>query len=272
MRAMTDSSREVLRGALLALASVVLCLAQAGGASSPSEERREKTPAAYFYEADSLYAKGEFQKAIDEYSEILNKGYESGSLYYDIGNAYFKLGDLGRAILYYERARTLIPLDADLKTNLEYAQSLMEESGGAESRRWWMKYFENLTAVINLRDLALLLSAGYLLIVFLFAAHIVYRDRIKKRLVIPLVLLAAALLRVGSSFGARLYERELLRPAIVLAKEAECRFEPFDTSTVYFKVYAGNKVYVLISKESWSKIRRPDGKMAWLKNDAIERI
>src|SRR4030095_1931656 len=59
---------------------------------------------AEFIEANQEYAQGHFKEAIDQYEAIVRSGQWSANLFYDLGNAYFRTGDLGRAILNYERA------------------------------------------------------------------------------------------------------------------------------------------------------------------------
>ncbi len=251
---------------------LALCAFFLGAAPVLSDQKREKAYEALFYDANSSYEKGEYQKAIDGYNEIAGRGLESGNLYYNVGNAYFKLGELGQAVLYYERAKALIPRDADLKSNLAYAQSLIEESPAVEGKAWWMAFLEGLTSFFDMRALTVLLSAAWSLLMLLLALYVVRRDRFRKGLAAALAVTGLVLTAGMASFGVRAYEREFLKPAIVLAKEAECRFEPFDTSTVYFKVYAGTKVFVLASKGEWAKVRRSDGKMAWMKSDTVSLI
>jgi len=80
--------------------------------------------------ADSLIGSGnqhymerEYDKAVDCYSRVISMGYEASSLFYNLGNAYYKQNDLPRAILYYEKARLLAPWDEDIRQNLAIANS-----------------------------------------------------------------------------------------------------------------------------------------------------
>ena len=77
------------------------------------------TSAAELYiTANRDYNEGRYQKAIEGYLRLFDSGYVNGHLYYNLGNAYFRSGQLGRAILNYKRAELLIPRDADLNFNL----------------------------------------------------------------------------------------------------------------------------------------------------------
>lgn len=232
----------------------------------------ERSIQAVFSDANSYYEKGEYAKALEGYRAIMARDAESGNLYYNMGNAYFKLDDLANAILYYERAKRLTPHDADLKSNLEHALSFVEDSAASGGKSSWIEFLQNLTSALNIDQLAVLLWLLLLFAALLFSVKVVFHRHVKRRLVLPIAVTIVTVSFLMVSFLARAYEDQFRRGAVVMAKEAECRFEPFDQSTAYFKVRTGDKVFVLVSRESWSKIRRPDGKMAWIKNDAIQLI
>jgi tetratricopeptide (TPR) repeat protein len=74
-----------------------------------------------FKEANQCYQEGKFNEALEHYKKLENLGYQSGALYYNMGNTYYKLGAVGYAILYYEKAAKLIGNDEDLIANFEHA-------------------------------------------------------------------------------------------------------------------------------------------------------
>ncbi len=73
-------------------------------------------------EATKMYQEGDYQKAIDLYNEMLSDDMESATVYYNLGNCYYKQGEIAKAILNYERALLLHPGDNDIKYNLTMAQ------------------------------------------------------------------------------------------------------------------------------------------------------
>jgi tetratricopeptide (TPR) repeat protein len=81
-----------------------------------------------FFIANQAYKENRFQDAIDGYKQIIDSGHKNGHLYYNLGNAYFRMNELGKAILCYERARLLIPRDADLNFNLRYAGDQVQDA------------------------------------------------------------------------------------------------------------------------------------------------
>ena len=85
---------------------------------------------------NEAYQAGDFAAAIDAYVAVLEAGFESADLHYNLGNAYFKAGDLGRAILAWERARVRAPGDADVEANLELARRLTVDVVEPMPRFW----------------------------------------------------------------------------------------------------------------------------------------
>ena len=71
--------------------------------------------------AEEAYRSSEYVTAINSYEEIVESGWSSGAIYYNLGNSYYKEGQYGKAILSYERARRDLGNDADLMTNLKLA-------------------------------------------------------------------------------------------------------------------------------------------------------
>jgi len=87
-----------------------------------------ESPREAFERAESFYQEQQFAQAAEVYESVRAAGIEDGVLYYNLGNAYFKAGSIGRAILSYERARLLLPGDDDVRTNLSFANELVAEA------------------------------------------------------------------------------------------------------------------------------------------------
>ena len=82
----------------------------------------EKTSGTQMAEANQLYEAGQYQEAASAYQSMVDAGADDGALYYNLGNACYKSGDLGRAILNYRRAQIIDPRDSDIETNLQIAR------------------------------------------------------------------------------------------------------------------------------------------------------
>ena len=123
-----------------------------------------------FYQANTYYSMEKYNKAIEAYEEALNSGFESGNLYYNLANSYFKNGRLGEAILNYEKAMRLIPRDSDLKLNYEYAKSFIKGGIMESKARWYRIIFDRMFSLVTVDGLAFSLAvvfSGILLIILL---------------------------------------------------------------------------------------------------------
>ncbi len=137
------------------------------------QARDNKEPNQIFYQANASYEQKDYAKALENYNRILGMGLESGALYYNIGNSFFKMGKMGYAILFYEKARRFIPQDSDLRANLTYARSLIADSEPMNSwKRVVTRFIRMPFRSMNINSLLILTSAIYLIVVSLLAAFI----------------------------------------------------------------------------------------------------
>ncbi len=219
-----------------------------------------------FNRANVYYEQANYDEAIKQYKSILEEGLESGNLYYNLGNCYFKKGKLGEAIFYYEKARRLTPQDRDLESNYEYARSLIK--GGTVSRqeslpvRLWNNLFEKLT----IDGLTILLSSFFILILIGILTSLFFTPLKKQVLIFTAFLglcFAAGLVGLNGKISF------LNKEAIVVTEQTDAKFEPMDKATAYFTLYEGMKVEVTSSKDNWYKVRRQDNKSGWIEKSAL---
>ena len=234
-----------------------------------AQEERIRDPKYIFYKANTFYEEAKYEDAIREYEKLIDQGYESGNLYYNIGNCYFKKGELGKAILNYERAKKFIPHDSDLKSNYEYARSLVEEKI-PEMKTWWpFRLLKGFSDYFTMNKLTLFSSILYIVAICILIISIFFKA-IKKYVnySISIIILIFILSIISLSVKINNIDKE----AIIVSESIDSRFEPFDRATTHFILYEGMKVYVLKSKEDWYKIKRMDGKIGWVKRSALEVI
>jgi len=229
-------------------------------------------PRSLFYKANSLYEQREYEKASQEYANILNSNIESGALYFNIGNTFFKMGKMGYAILSYKKAQRLMPGDSDIKSNLAYAESLTEDSALQALRQnkvaWLFKFpFRE----YSLNTVSIILLILYIMLIAMLLIGIIYPVFKRRMAILFYPVLIGFILTLGA-FSIRYYDEEMLSHGVIVAKEAECKYEPIEKSNNYFTLKEGQEVLVLKARSGWSRIRRLDGKLAWVKSDAVEEI
>ncbi len=229
---------------------------------------------AFFDEGNQRYQDGDFDGALASYARILEEGLESGDLYYNLGNTYFKRGELGPAILYYERARRLMPADDDLLANLALARQQTDDDITPlpefwlfRAVRWWVELVSR-SALAWLAAVAYIAAAGGTVLWILkpgTPAALWARRAASTAAVVALV------------FGINLVVRELgigaPQEAVVMATEADVHSAPSgDSALRIFAVHEGAKVRMGRRSADWVEIVLEDGTVGWVAADEIEPI
>lgn len=231
-------------------------------------QNEEKTRS-LFYQGNTNYSEGKFQDAADDYEEALKFDFESGPLYYNLGNSYFKEGRLGKAVLNYLRSLEIMPLDADLRSNLEYAQSLIKDGVIEPTRGFFTQLYYKVMSVFPLNRITIITSCIYFILSGLIIM-IIFAKRSRK--VISYIALGLfVLLIVSASFLYTQYLKTIVHKiAVVTVESIEAKFEPLHDATSFFTLNEGEIVSIISSRGDWLKIRRPDGKQAWLPSSSLD--
>ena len=122
-----------------------------------SEETAEET----FIRAETLYRNQDFQGAMGLYEELLKDGLRTSALYYNLGNAYYKADDVGKAVLNYERALRLSPEDQELRHNLAFVREFLQDQVTQSEPSRWMKRLARLPRFFSTDAMTLILSFCY---------------------------------------------------------------------------------------------------------------
>ena len=223
---------------------------------------------ARFFNAGSLYKQGDYEGATKQYEEIINNGLTSGYLYYNLGNNYFKKGDLGRAILNYERARTLIPRDSDLESNYHYAYSLIVNYHFDVKQPLIHSLIHGYSDKITINELTIICFLLGLLIGILHLAGLFLKWTPKISWFGMVVLSFLFVCHIFFLVDKIHYQNNL---ATVLSK-TDSKYEPIEQATTHFELPEGSKVQIMKGKGEWIKIQRSDGKTGWSKKDRLEKI
>lgn len=215
--------------------------------------------------ANGLYAAGEFNDALNCYNKIEESGAASSDLYYNMGNAYYRLNQVGRAILYYEKALKADPSNADAKANLAIANNLTVDKIDAVPEfvaLTWLRQFRNTLSSASWACLALvfLCAALVCLLLFRFASSLFKR---KFSFIIACILGFCAI--VSFSFGAVLASASKGGgEAVVVSSFGNVKSAPNTTGNSVFVLHEGTKVSVLERVEGWCRIEIRDGRQGWL--------
>ncbi len=221
-----------------------------------------------FYQANSAYKEGNYPKAIEIYENIIQNGKVSGVVYYNLGNSFFKAGQLGKAILNYERARRLIPRDSDLESNYFYAESLIKRYEETSQENILSRILRQYGDFFTLDEISIILFCLFSFVGVLFLAGI-YSPPSKKAMgLINAVLSILFIFNLVQFFG----KLETQSSLAIVVKGYQAKFEPKEEATTYFELAEGWKVEILKIEGGWVKIKRQDEKIGWVKKEMVEKI
>lgn len=223
-----------------------------------------------FYSANKLYEQGKYEEAAGEYKKIIDMGYQSGPLYYNLGNCYFKLGFLGKTILYYEKAKRLIPDNPELRFNYNYVQSLLIDKIQTPKNIWFSRYFLKIAKYLSFGRWLGFIIMIWLLLIILLVLNIFISGY--KKLFRYIGILLCAIFIISAICAIIQYSTYASPTAIITEKEVPVRYGPGEAEVEAFLLHEGTKTAVIKEKDNWYQIQLPDGKTGWLPKDAIEII
>jgi len=266
-----ERTRKIRKIQHASTAAAVLCLAlAAAGAQAAASD--DKNPNALFFSANALYSEERYAEAAETYEKALASGIESGAVHYNLGNAYFKAGDLGRAVLAYERARRIIPGDPDLAANLAFAREQAGQADDVQSDALLARIAFPLAERMS-TDVLLLLAAAAWWVLLLTLACTVLAPRIErpaKRFALACSLL---LLLALSSAAYRYRTLELPRFAVVTSsEEATVRYEPSANGTAFYNVNPGAVLRVVGERAGWRQVSTRDGRRGWVEAATLSTL
>ncbi len=224
-----------------------------------------------FDEGNDLYRTGNYQDAIDAYRKAIDGGYTSGALYYNLGNAYYRLDELGQAVRYYEKARLLTPENAELLHNLEIAAAKSIDQFSQLPAPIWVKWWRTTTARTGGKWFFWLGLLFYILAITI----IVYRIRTSSRnpwvrraraisVLLGLIFLVAAFVASVNSVATA--------QAVILVEQVDLKEEPDTASNTELAIHEGLVVDIIQNDNDWLEVRLPNGAHGWVPADVIGDI
>lgn len=228
---------------------------------------------AIWVKANDAYSIGEYNNALELYSSIEESGFVSDKLFYNMGNAYYKLGENAKAILYYERSLKIDPNASDVITNLEIAKlSTLDKIDVVPE-------FILTTFIKNIRDsfscnIWAYLALFLFIVTLLFLLGFKFASSTKKR---KLSFTIACFTLLLSLFSILLSTSLMFKAnsedfAIITAPVSNVKSAPNSTGNNLFILHDGAKVEILEEAGSWCKIELTDGRQGWTLSSDMEVI
>ena len=226
-----------------------------------------------FNEATELYNNGEYSAAIENYEQIIENGEHSASLYFNLGNCYYKLNSIGPSIYYYEKALLLSPNNKEIQNNLRFSQNMRLDAIEEMPKTELSRIYNVIVGMFSSDQWAYFAVGFVFLFVLAYMAYYFLRSANQKRATFISSILSLVLGVVCILMAYLNYQRHKKDdPAIIFSKEVKVNSEPNNNSSTIFTIHEGTKVNVLDELDDWKRIRIADGQTGWLKDGNVRKI
>jgi tetratricopeptide (TPR) repeat protein len=233
-------------------------------------EARAQKPEELLTKANSLYNENAFDSALVVYKDIVEQGYSSSTLYYNIGNTYYKLRNYPLAIYYYEKSLKLNPNNDDTKHNIEIAQLFLTDKIEAVPELFVKTWWNNLSNIftLNVWSIITLVLIGLLLTCLFFYITAKTRGLKKSMFFTGLILILFTI--CSFSISAKKYNYiSTNNEGIIIIPTITIKSSPSNSSVDLFVLHEGSKVKILDNADGWEKIKIANGSIGWLPTSSV---
>lgn len=224
-------------------------------------------------QANEAYLNSDYAGAVRLYESILDEGLFSMKLYYNLANAYFKTGEIGKSILFYKRALILSPSNDDIRHNLAIAESYTKDRIESVPEFFVKTWVRSMRNAFSCRAWTFI-SLGFLTLVLVLGLLYMLSQRLSARKAGFYGMLVAIVLFIVTTWFAAAERRDMIdrAEAVVMSNAAPVKSSPDNSATDLFVIHEGTSVRVVDTLDQWSEIVIADGKKGWIESSKIERI
>ena len=224
--------------------------------------------------ANQLYENGRYSEAAQTYQQLVDQDYADGSLFYNLGNTHYRRGDLGKAILNYERASLLAPRDGDIQSNLAYARAQAIDQYETEANSPLEQWTQTASSKLTLNEMSILTLVLFwvltgLFILFLHSEGHRRQKWLRYALVFSLLIFALS----AFTLGERIYTETTSPPAIVTVESVEVVSNPGEGGVTQVTLHSGAQVILLEIRGQWARLSLPgDQFQGWVPVGTVEEV
>lgn len=225
-------------------------------------------------EADSAYIKNDFAAAVEMYESILQNVGESADIYYNLGNSYYKMNNIAKAVLNYERALLLNPGNGDIRFNLELARSKTVDKVVSPSEMFFVTWTRSLINTMSEKGWAHTGITLFILTIVTLSLFIFGKRVILKKIGF-ISAICFFLMTILANVFASEQKAELVNRgnAVIMAPSVTVKSTPNQSGTDLFILHEGRKVMIKDNTmKEWKEIKLEDGNVGWVPAGVIEII
>ncbi|RFN59290.1 tetratricopeptide repeat protein [Marixanthomonas ophiurae] len=228
---------------------------------------------ALFEQGKENYKNAKFSEAVTNWKKIVDNGQQSAELYFNLGNAHYKLNNIGPSIYYFEKALQLQPNDDDIKTNLAFAENARIDVIEPLPKTIFSRWYKNVSGVFTYNGWAIVSVIGVILFVLLFLLYWFSISETKKRVYFTTSLFSVVVCITALVMAFQTYvDFNKNKPAIIFAENTEVKGEPNMGSDTAFELHEGTKVQIIGNEQNWVRIELADGKDGWMPVNDLKQL
>ena len=218
-----------------------------------------------FSQANELYNKGSYIEAINNYKEIIKNDFHSAELYYNLGNAYYRLDSIASSVYYYEKALQLNPNDREIIDNLELINKTLVDEIDPITIPLIESILNSISNIFYFETWGYISIFFSFLIVALFLSYYFANSSRVKRLTFVLLCISSIFMLVSLINGNKGYNNYINNKyAVIYSYETDLKTEPNYRSETLFMLHEGTKIQVLENYNNWIKIRLVNGQVGYI--------
>ena len=243
-------------------------------ATAPAQGQTQgRTLGAIFSDGNEAFFRGDFEKAITRYEELVESGVRDPDVYFNLATAYARNQDLGHAILYFERASRLDPSDDDLRAQLSQVRDALAMRAAKRSGEAIVRVRppirEALVTGFSADALAItVLVLECLCLLSWLARRAVRRDTLRLTALLTFVLSGVLAVTAAAAWTVKVGLWEVGQPAIVINEDV-LREGPDPKAQGRGEVDPGTLARVLLQEGNYVQVDVVDGQRGWLPRDAV---
>ena len=223
--------------------------------------------------ADAAYRVADYQKAIELYKQELHNG-ESAAVFHNLGNCYYRIGNLSQAVLCYERALKYSPMDKDIQHSLEVTQRKTIDRLPSDGDILFTRWYKGLLSVMSIDAWTYTAIASLVLSLILFLLYLFADNILVRRLAFYMSLTFFVLFAFGNLFAWQ--RKNILTThdtAVVVGETLMVKSSPADNASDACIIHEGTTLTITDRDiKGWYAIRLSDGRQGWIKTKEVEEI
>jgi len=231
----------------------------------------EDNPEGLYKNGNLSYENGDYEKAVSFYERLISIDKVSQEVYYNLGNSYFKLRKIGKAILNYEKALRMDPRDADIRFNLKLARAMAVDKINISERGFILSALFFLYDMVSVNELSLMCSFVYLAIILILILSIFF---VAKRgfMFYTAGAFGAVFIILFIFLFAKIRNENFIKTGIVVAEKADTRSGPKEDYLLQFTLHEGAKVSIVKEARGWYEIELSNDLKGWISKNSVDII